>query len=144
MGTWRSWNDDKWHAAHVKLRQRQRRVKSTVTLIKQPLAVHSVSIGSLLCYYYPKIKCFRNRINYENAFNISHVDISRFGPNSNSDMNLLCNVEKFEIPTGDMKTPPPFPSQGLAIADIIRRYTAQLKYYFYKLRAISNLFLHLS
>ena len=81
--------------------------------------------------------------NYENAFNISHVDISRFGRNFNSDMNLLCNVETFEIPTGDMKTPPP-PSEGLAIADIIRRYTAQLKYYFYKLRAISTLFLHLS
>ena len=30
--------------------------------IRQQLAVHSVSIDTLLCYYYPKIKCFGNRI----------------------------------------------------------------------------------
>ena len=60
-------------------------------------------------------KMFREQ-NYENAFtlNISDIDITGFGRNSDSDMQTFrnCDVERFEIQTGDIKTPPT--EQGLS------------------------------
>lgn len=83
---------------------------------------HFVRLSSLVDNY-PKMFREQNNANASTRnilyFNISDVDISGLGRNSDSDMGTFwnCNVKRYETQTGDRNTPLPCPKRVSIVDD---------------------------